>query len=458
MTMRGEGMIMRTAAVLLFGAASALPAAAQTATPAPSEALTTSGSVRLRYEAIDGQPRAGFNDRDDFINIRTRLAAEYDGGAWRLGGEIFDSRIYDADPGAPVSTGEVNAFELVQAYLAGDFAAPWDETTKLTVQAGRYMLNLGSRRLVAADDYRNTTNGYTGLRLDAKTKAGAELTLVHVLPQVRLPDDFPSLADNEIAGDRESSNLQLTGGLATAPLGPKGAALQASYFRLDEDDAPDLPTRNRQLDTFGLRYFREPAAGAVDFDVEAFAQTGSVRASSASAAPSLDVWAWYGHAEAGYRWSGAWKPRLAAEVEYVSGDEPGGDFNRFDTLFGMRRAEIAPAGLYNAVGRANLISPGLRLEIEPSRTWDAFIGLRGLWLASETDAFSTTGVRDASGGSGDYAGTQIDARVRMWVKRDVLRFETNAVFLDKGSFLKTAPNANDPRDTLYVAFDLTALF
>jgi hypothetical protein len=38
--------------------------------------------------------------------------------------------------------------------------------TKLGLQAGRFTLNLGSRRLVAADDYRNTTNGYTGIRAD----------------------------------------------------------------------------------------------------------------------------------------------------------------------------------------------------------------------------------------------------------------------------------------------------
>jgi hypothetical protein len=32
--------------------------------------------------------------------------------------------------------------------------------SKLGFQAGRFTLNLGSRRLVAADDYRNTTSGY----------------------------------------------------------------------------------------------------------------------------------------------------------------------------------------------------------------------------------------------------------------------------------------------------------
>lgn len=33
--------------------------------------LTLSGSMRVRYEAIDGQARPGFNERDDLISLRT---------------------------------------------------------------------------------------------------------------------------------------------------------------------------------------------------------------------------------------------------------------------------------------------------------------------------------------------------------------------------------------------------
>ena len=65
-------------------------------------------------------------------------------------------------------------------------------------------LNLGSRRLVAADDYRNTTNGYTGLRADLKTRGGLTATAIYVLPQIRLPDDLPSVLDQDVRWDRES--------------------------------------------------------------------------------------------------------------------------------------------------------------------------------------------------------------------------------------------------------------
>ena len=431
------------------------PAGGTKEAPSP---LKVSGSVRLRYETVEGQARAGFNTSDDLINLRTRVAADYDAGALRFGGEIYDSRAYGSKPGTPLTTNEVNTLEVVQAYVASDINQPWGPGSKASVQVGRFTLNLGARRLVAADDFRNTTNGYTGIKLDGQWAGGVNATAIYVLPQIRRPDDFTSLSDNEVELDRDTSALKLFGGLVTVPVAPEKAALQVSYFGLDERDQSDLATRDRDLDTYGLRYFREPAADTLDFDVEAFAQRGSLSASVAPGAATLDVSASYLHAEAGYRWSGLWKPRLAFEYEYASGDKPGGDYNRFDTLFGMRRAEIAPAGLYNAVGRANINSPGLRLEVEPSATWDAFIGWKALWLASNTDAFSTTGVRDATGGSGRFAGNQIDARVRYWLVPQTLRLETTVVYLAKGDVLQNAPNALRSGDTIYAAFDVTTIF
>jgi hypothetical protein len=41
------------------------------------EGLTLTGSMRLRYEAIQGPARAGFNESDDLVNLRTDILAEY---------------------------------------------------------------------------------------------------------------------------------------------------------------------------------------------------------------------------------------------------------------------------------------------------------------------------------------------------------------------------------------------
>ncbi len=81
-----------------------------------------------------------------------------------------------------------------------------------------------------------------------------------------------------------------------------------------------------------------------------------------------------------------------------------------------------------------------------------------MWLAEKTDAFATTGVRDATGGAGRFAGHQLEGRVRYWVIPGFLRSEVNALWLAKGRFLKSAPNAPRTGDTGYLSTALIATF
>ncbi|CAN5177771.1 hypothetical protein BH10PSE12_BH10PSE12_20530 [soil metagenome] len=422
------------------------------------QSFKLSGSVRLRYEAIDGQARAGFDSHDTLANIRTQILAEYDAKPVRLVAELFDSRAYGADPGTPLSTGEVNALELVQAFVAADLSDALGKGTKLSLMAGRFTLNLGSRRLVAADDYRNTTNGYTGLRADITAAHGIKATLIYTLPQVRLPDDALSLRDNAVKMDRESFDLVLWGGIISKAKAVGPAMAELSYFHLGERDAPGRPTRDRSLDTFGTRIITEPAVGTIDYELEAIYQSGRISRSLAANAATQSISATFLHGDVGYSFAGPWKPHLSIEFDRASGDKSGGRYGRFDTLFGMRRADLAPAGLYNAVGRANIMTPGIRIEASPGKRLDGFATYRAMWLASDEDGFSTTGVRDPAGRSGDFAGHQIEGRIRYWLLPRRLRAELNGVLLAKGRFLREAPNATPARWTRYGSFNLTASF
>lgn len=422
------------------------------------DGLTVSGAIRVRYEAIEGQARTGFNASDDLLNVRTNILAEYRTGDVRLGVELYDSRVFGDDAGTPVTVGEVNALEPVQAYVAADILVPFGKGSKLTLTAGRMMLNLGSRRLVAADDYRNTTNGYTGGRADLVMPQGIKATLIYTLPQVRLPDSPQDLRDARVKLDRESFDLVLWGGLMTKSTILGSATGEISYFHLGERDAPGRPTRDRSLDTFGGRIIAEPSVGKFDYEFEAFYQAGSVSTSLAPAATRQPVSANFIHVDIGYSFEAAWKPRLSIEFDRASGDRRGGRYGRFDTLFGMRRADLAPAGLYNAIARTNIMTPGVRLEATPSKRLDAFAVYRAMWLAVSEDSFAGTGVRDASGRSGDFAGHQLEARLRYWLIPARLRFEFDGLLLAKGRFLRDAPNAPSGRWTKYGSFNLTASF
>ena len=415
-----------------------------------------SGTVRVRYETVDDQVRPNFNAQDDLWSIRTTLAAERRQGPLTLFAEMYDSRVYGADRRSPIGTNEVNTAELVQAYAAlkldGDALGP------VTLQAGRFMLNVGSRRLVAADDYRNTTNGYTGVRVDM-APAGVKTTLIYVMPQVRRPNDIQSLLDNEQYPDTENDDLVVWGGVAARPKTIGKATLEGQFFHFEEHDGPNGPTRDRNLDTFGARVILDPAVAAWDYEVEVIGQTGKVSRGTGANDPTLDVRAGFVHADVGYTRDSAWKPRLSLELDYSSGDEPGGKYGRFDTLLGMRRADFGPSGIYAAIGRANIITPGIRLEVAPNKRLDAFASFRSMWLAADTDSFSTTSVRDATGGSGDFAGHQIEGRVRYWAVKDRLRLEANALVLAKGRFLRDAPNApKNGENSAYLALSAITQF
>jgi hypothetical protein len=297
------------------------------------DSFKLSGSVRLRYETIGGQARTGFNSSDTLVNLRTQIMADYGRGPVHVVAEIYDSRAWGARPGTPLTTGEVNTFEPVQAYAAADLGGLLGKGSKTSLQAGRFMLNLGSRRLVAADDYRNTTNGYTGLRVDLATRS-VRGTVIYVLPQLRLPDDAASLRDQSTALDRESLDTVLWGGLfaRSKAIGPATAEL--SYFHLGERDGNGRSTRDRSLDTMGGRIFADPKPDRFDYEVEAFYQSGQISTSLAANAAHQSVSASFIHARIGYSWASAWRPRLSLEVDRASGDKPDGSI-RFMACVGQ---------------------------------------------------------------------------------------------------------------------------
>jgi len=420
-----------------------------------------SGSFRPRVEGIANQFRPPSFARDDILNsYLTTLFMEYRAGPVRIGGELFDSRGYFQRRNSSAFTTEINALEPGQAYLALDLGAVAGGTGSLTL--GRFTKNIGSRRLVSRQQFRNTINAFTGLSYDWQNPGKDRLTVLWTLPHTRLPDDPEGLRDNGIAFDRESLDLHLFGASYTKA-GVLGGALEVyGYGLLERDSGTGLrsvQTRDRRLFTPGIRLARAPAPGQVDYDLEAIYQTGLARETAAATdRTDLGVSAYFLHAEAGYTVDARWRPRIALHYDQASGDRGRGSFGRFDTLFGARRFEYGPTGLYGPVQRANLISPALRLEVTPSRTWDAFVAYRPLWLESATDAFGATLIRDRTGRSGRFAGQQIEARLRTWIVPDAMLLDMGAAYLIKGRFLRDAPNAPGTGNTFYGYLNTTFFF
>lgn len=431
-------------AVLMAGAIDAAPAHAE------DGKLDLDFYLRARVETISGEFRPGLPATNTALLLRTEIRAEYDAGPIRIGGEVFDARAYFQRSRSSINTAEVNAVEPVQAYLKTDFS------NRATVTLGRFTINQGSRRLIARSIFRNSTNAFTGARIDLSDRQGDHAVLFWTMPQTRLPDDPAGIADNAVELDRERLGVQFFGGSVTSRKLGSGTTVEAYLYRLAEHDAPGILTRDRRLWTPGLRVYHPPARGKTDFEVEAAWQGGTTRGSArANDLADLPVSAWFAHAHIGHGFAHAWSPRLAVQFDIASGDRSSTRYTRFDPLFGARVFEFGPSSLYGPISRSNLISAEARVELSPSKRWDGYVAVRPLWLQSSSDSFGATGVRDSTGGAGRYAGTQVDARARYWIRPSHVRLALGYANLFKGNFLTTASNAPATGDTHYGYGEIT---
>ncbi len=155
----------------------------------------------------------------------------------RFGGELFDSRGYFQRRNSTAAATEINALEIGQLYLDADLSAFTGEGSKSSITAGRQTKNVGSRRLISRQQFRNTINAYTGVSFDWQGANKDRMTLLWFMPHTRLPGDVPGLLDNEIVWDRESLDLQLFGGSYTFA-NVFGGTLEVYGYGLYEQDAP----------------------------------------------------------------------------------------------------------------------------------------------------------------------------------------------------------------------------
>ena len=415
------------------------PGKEETAPKEDEPGLIITASSRARYETVDGRPRPGFATAEDAFLLRTGVAIEYGPGPFAIGGELIDSRAYDIGGKTQIGRDDVNAVELPQAYVKFRLDDVMGPGSKLAVQGGRFLLNLGSGRLVATDEYRNTVNGFTGLQIEVDPDRDTAFTAFYVLPQERLPDAQDDIRRNLVRFDRETFDNVFFGALLRRK-GLFGAAqAELAYYRLVEQDSPHRATADRHLSVLDARIAREAKARAVDFDVEGVYQFGHASDSTMATATYAAVSSGFVHAAAGYTFDHPFKPRIGLFYDYASGDRPGGKFNRFDTLFGSRRDDLGPSGTYGGVARENISAPGVRFEAKPGKRVEVLADYRAIWLASRYDRFYN--VADKTGASGDFAGQQVSGRLRYWLVPQHLRFESNYALLFKGGFLKDAPQA-----------------
>lgn len=427
--------------------------------------ITLGVQSRLRYESVDGQFRANGRGGDQIFVTQTLAQLEAGSQTARVGFEMLDARAMLDDAGTPIDTTQVNPADLLQAYalLRAARTGPLDAASEFRL--GRQTVDFGSRRLVARNRFRNTINAFTGLDWKLTAQAGWSTEAFVGSPVLRKPDDRRRLAADEAEFDEEDFGTLIgllgwkSAPLVTAPL--RQARIEIYVIGLDESDRPDSP-RNRDLLTPGLRLFRDPAPATVDYQFETMLQVGTSRAiDRPTARRDLDHLAHYQAAHIGYTFLAPWSPRVSAMFDYASGDDDprDGDNGRFDTLFGARRFDYGPTGIWGAFQRSNIVSPGARLNFAPAAGVRGMVGHRAFWLASAKDQWVPTRVEDRTGRSGSFVGHQLEFSLGWASAPGHVDIEIGGAFLDGGEFPADAPNAGrDGENSSYLYSQVTFRF
>ncbi len=350
---------------------------------------------RTRYENITNPFRKGELGTAQQIPQRTRVRLGLSGQVFRFLVEYQDSRTHLAGPGDFITTSVVNENDIQQLFVSATLRNVLGTGLRTDLHFGRINMDFGRRRLVARNRFRNTTNAFDGAHWNLAHEDAWRVRAFLVRPVNRRFGAVDVLFGGE---DRLFWGLYYE--THQVPL----LETNLYYFGLNEKP-PEIDSQ-RQYATFGFRLYQSPKKGGFDYEGESVWQVGTKR--------NKDHFAHFQHAELGYTFDARWTPRLVAQYDYASGTaNPAGTFNQtFDTLFGARRFEYTPTGIFGPFFRSNISSPGVRVILKPGPAVKLTLKLRAWYLAQSRDAWVGSGLQDPTGGAGNVLGEDVELRVQ----------------------------------------------
>jgi hypothetical protein len=396
---------------------------------------------RARYEHRENDFRRGQGVVDDPILLRTRA---YVGikeilDPVRFALELQDSRRNNGDFTREFDTRDIDQADILQSYLELHFKETLfgkddlGNNRPLWVRAGRLAWESLDRRLIARNEWRNTTNTFQGVRANIGDKKNDwQLEAFAVKPVQRFTKSLDEVDHAQdfygVIGDWRRWSQYVT--------------LQPHYFLLKQDgnkvkynsDGKEYSDRafftvaqqnevriDRTIHTAGLRAYAVFNSGW-DYDASYVKQWGNQDRflSNASGKINVDHDAHAYNAEVGYSFMHPWKPRVSAYYGLATGDKAApvaaddrSGNQRFERLFGFAR----PWSNNDYIQIENIRAPKVHLEFEPKVSFleNVRVDTSFSWykLDSESDRWNAgNNLRDRTGNSGKDLGKEYDFRVR----------------------------------------------
>jgi hypothetical protein len=306
--------------------------------------LDVGGQVRFRYHHERGmgqEPGATrFQETDnDFVLSRTRLYANWKtGDIFRVYVEGIYSDVSGSDDYIPRPIDE-NFGDLTNLFVDCQL------TDSATVRVGRQELLYGSERLVSPLDWANTRRTFEGVKLMHKADDWATDCFLTSVVTVS-PNDFD-----------EADDQQKFYGTYAVYSGIENWTVDLYYLGYDDQRPIGGGNGDFSIHTTGVRL-----AGSRDnwlFEFEGAPQFGR------QSGLHLDHEAGFATAGVGRKMPDLpWSPVLWGYYDYASGNNLGGDFNRFNQLFPLGHKYL---GFIDATQRANIESPNILLTMRPHK-------------------------------------------------------------------------------------------
>ncbi len=334
--------------------------------------LDFGGQLRLRYHHERGMGQSGGLSRfqateTDVALTRLRLYTN-----WSVNDRL---RIFTEAILAEASDDGGNYIPRGIDRNYGDFLnvfADLKVTDGVTVRIGRQELLYGAQRLVSPLDWANTRRNFEGVKVIAQSGDwGFDGFFTHFVPVD--PNDL-----DEADYDQPFYGCNVTYG------GFENISLETFYYGYDNENPPGpaAGSGDFSIHTVGLRIH-----GGIDdwlLDLEGGPQFGR------QSGLGLDHEAAYCTCGLGRKLGSVfpWSPVVWFYYDYASGNNIGGDFNRFNQLFPLAHKYF---GFIDAVQRSNIESPNVLLTMKPSSKWSLLCWYWHFMSNQDTDIVPSIG-------------------------------------------------------------------
>jgi len=406
---------------------------------------------RARYESRQNDFRRAQENIDDPLLLRSRayLGLKNILDPFRFAVEVQDSRRNHSDYNDSTDRRlsndpkDIDHADFLQAYLELYFKESifgkddLGNNRPFWVRGGRLAWEDLDRRLIARNEWRNTTNTFQGIRANiGEKKNDWQLEAFAVQPVQRFANQLDQVDHAQkfygLVGDWRGWSEYVTiqpyyfylkqNGNRVEYDGNGTAYSDRSVYTAIQQTRASI---DREINTGGVRVFGVVPGTQWDYDASYSKQWGEVQRYIGSLATgryiNVDHDAYAYTAELGYTFNKhSWKPRFSGSYGVASGDKVSGttatdtsDNQGFDRLFGFAR----PWSNNDYIQMNNIRAAKIRAEFDPKVPFldnvKVDTGFSWYRLDSATDRWAAgNNLQDVTGNAGRDLGKEFDLRVR----------------------------------------------